>query len=83
MQGPPDPNHKRELRNGRKRRLAARKAARLVCTGPVEYDDVMLHYTPRTSDGLSVHWLTMIQAMGGLLDQRPDREHRRPLPTGP
>jgi hypothetical protein len=35
---------KRRLRNERKRRLAARKDAGLACTGPVEYDDVMLQF---------------------------------------
>jgi hypothetical protein len=41
---PADADHKRELRNARKRRLAARKAAGLACCGAVEYDAVMLQF---------------------------------------
>jgi hypothetical protein len=41
---PADADRKRELRNARKRRLAARKAAGLACCGPVDYDGVMLQF---------------------------------------
>ena len=37
-------DRRRNLRNARKTRLAARKAAGLACTGPVDYDDVMLQF---------------------------------------
>ena len=41
---PPADVRKRERRNARKRRLAARKAAGLACCGAVEFDDVMLQF---------------------------------------
>ena len=41
---PADNDHKRKLRSARKSRLAARKAAGLACTGPVDYDGVMLQF---------------------------------------
>jgi len=44
MHAPDHPDSKRERRNARKRRLAARKEAGLACTGPVEYDGTMLQF---------------------------------------
>jgi hypothetical protein len=41
--GTEDADRKRELRNARKRRLAARKAVGLACCN-VEYDGVMLQF---------------------------------------
>jgi hypothetical protein len=53
---PADADRKRALRNARKGRLAARKAAGLACCGAVEYDATMLEFL------IATRWLAEADA---------------------